>query len=120
MIKEANATIPTTIAVASLVATEKAENARLQESIHVTKEANVGIPTAVAVASWGASEEAETRLLEEFIKNDVPTTNGTKEANPNIPTTTSVALASSWAIEAAENLRKLEAYEKLIKARLTE
>ncbi|XP_061990108.1 uncharacterized protein LOC133708648 [Rosa rugosa] len=115
--KEANASIPVTIAVASLRATEKAETARLQESANVTKE-DVSIPTAAAVTSWGASEETETAtLLEESIKNN--TTNVTTEANANMQSTTSVAVESFWFTETAENLRKLEAYEKLIKARLT-
>ncbi|KAL6223720.1 hypothetical protein ACLB2K_002578 [Fragaria x ananassa] len=121
VIKEANASISTTIPVASLVATEKAETVELQESTHVTKEANVSIPNAVAVTSQGTSEETKAgRLLEEFIKNNVSTTNATKEAIANMPTTTSVAVESFWATEAAENLRKLEAYEKLIEAKLTE
>ncbi|PRQ46106.1 putative transcription factor C2H2 family [Rosa chinensis] len=119
--KEANASIPVTIAVASLRATGKAETARLQESANVTKETNVSIPTAAAVTSWGASEETETaRLLDESIKNKVPTTNVTTEANANMQSTTSISVESFWFTETAENLRKLEAYEKLIKARLTE
>ncbi|KAL6221543.1 hypothetical protein ACLB2K_004939 [Fragaria x ananassa] len=56
VIKEANASISTTIPVASLVATEKAETVDLQESTHDTKEANVSIPNAVAVTSQGTSE----------------------------------------------------------------
>ncbi|KAL6221419.1 hypothetical protein ACLB2K_009170 [Fragaria x ananassa] len=121
VIKEANASISTTIPVASLAATEKAETVELQESTHVTKEADVSIPNAVAVTSRGPSEETKAgRLLEEVIKNNVPTTNVTKEAIANMPTTTSVAVESFWATQAAEISRKLEAYEKLIKAKLTE